>query len=341
MRDQYDDKNLSILRKLSTIFELPEFVKQASVINEKEIKNLARCSFADTVNRKYPLTTKKDTYLSKLFFTKHASEYDEASRELIKKNIADAMDLWGIDNVLVKKASMIKEAGAYETVTVKRSGDGAVLDAWELRTPRDFEKAAIQLFENKNMFTFEQRKDLSRQLLSSELGKEASLDSVVDEYLEKAAGYGICTKLELLDAVRDRARLYKSASTKYTDRLADLAEELDGVSELSHKHLDKVAAVFDFLDEQTGIQSKYADLPTPEESLFIYTEKTAEEIKENIITLQNGSHLDKRAIADTSLDDFFEKYIGEIPKVSREDKLDILASLPSPEADDFIKYYGE
>lgn len=338
MRDQYNDKNLAVLKKLSTIFELPDFVKQASVVDEKELNGLPRSSFGDTVNRKFPIASKKDAYLSALYFRKHASEYkDKEYAAVVKKNIDDALDLWGVPRKLVVKTAMNKKASISEIIRI-RDFDGGEIDSWQLNSPRDFEKAAIQLFEHKNMFSFDQRKDIARQMLKSELKKKASLSDEIDTYLDKAAGFGMCTKLQIIDTIRDRARLYKRYDIRFTEKLAEYAESLEDV-DLDHTHLEKTASILDFLDKHTGIDTKYADLPSPEESLFMYTEKIAQEIRDGFVKLQNGSNIEKTAIEEESLNDFFEKFIGDIPKVSFEEKLDILSSLPSPDADDFERYY--
>ena len=339
MNDQYDDKNLVVLRKLSTIFELPDFVKEASVVDEKELNSLPRTAFGDPVNRKYPITSRKDTYLSALYFRKHASEYeDKEYASQVKENIDKALDLWDIPHTLKKKASVIhKEASAVEHVRV-RDGVGNTIDDWELRSPRDFEKAAIQLFENKNMFSFEQRKDIARQLIDSDLRKTAELSDEVDTYLDRAAGFGMCTKLQLIDTIRDRARLYKEADERFMKVLTEYAESLED-EELDCSHLNKTAALLDFMDKQTGISRKYRDLTSPEECLFVYTEKTASELKDSYIKLQSGKLIKKAELDNEALDEFFDKYLGDIPKVSYEEKLDILESLPLPDAEDFERFY--
>ena len=341
MHDQYNDKSLAILKKLSNIIELPGFVKEASVVDEKELNGLPRSAFADTVNRKFPTVSKKDTYMSALYFRKHASEYkDQDYANVVKTNIDKALDLWGLPHTFTKKAStttMSKKAGVTDYIRIN-DNKGDEIDTWQLNSPRDFEKAAIQLFEHKNMFSFDQRKDIARQLIGSELKKEAALSDEVDTYLDKAACFGMCTKLQLIDVIRDRARLYKEADERYMEKLCEYAESLEHV-DLDCSHLDKTASILDFLDKQTGIADKYKDLVSPEESLFIYTEKIAQEIKDEFIKLQNGSNIKKEAIEEKTLDSFFDNFIGEIPKVAFEEKLDILASLPSPDADDFEQFY--
>jgi len=338
MHDQYDDKSLVTLKKLSTILEFPGFVKEASIIDEKEVHNLPRSSYGDTVNRKFPLTSKKDVYLSALYFRKNASEYkDKEIAATVKRNIDNALSIWNIPHTFAKKIpNMPKKASTHDSVHI-RNNSGEEIDTWELNSPRDFEKAAIQLFEHKNLFSFEQRKDIARQLLKSDLKKEAALDDNLDNYLDKAAGFGMCTKLQLINTIRDRARMYKAADYRFTDMLAEFAESLEDEA-LDCSHLEKTASVLDFLDKHTGID-KYKDLESPEECLFIYTEKIAQEIKDSFIKLQNGSNIEKKAIEEESLDVFFDNFLGEIPKTSFEEKLDILASLPEPDANDFEQFY--
>ena len=338
MHDQYNDKSLAVLKKLSTIVELPGFVKEASVVDEKELHNLPRSSFGDPANRKFPVTSKKDAWLSSVYFRKNSSEYkDPVYRDKVKANIDRALDIWGIPKTLGVRESMDKTAAAVGSVKV-RDSEGNVLDTWVLRSPRDFEKAAIQLFENKNLFTFEQRKDVARQLGRSELRKVSSLDLSIDNYLDQASGFGMCTKLQMVDTIRDRARMYKRADERFTSLLAEYAESLED-EELDHTHLEKTASVLDFLDKHTGVDKK--GLPSPEECLFIFTEKTAEEIRNSTVRLQNGSAISKDKLTEPKLDEFFGNYLGEVPKVSHEEKIDILASLPAPDADDFEKFYKD
>ena len=84
MHDQYNDKSLAVLKKLSTIIELPGFVKQASVVDEKELNSLPRSAFGDPANRKFPLASKKDTYLSALYFRKNCGNLPKSHDEQIK-----------------------------------------------------------------------------------------------------------------------------------------------------------------------------------------------------------------------------------------------------------------
>ena len=341
--DQYDDKSLQTYMKLASVIVMPEFVKTASVANIDDVRSLPSDAFADSTNRKFPLHTKHDTYLSAAYFSKVAGEYDPVKREQVVSNINNAMHVWGIPGLEVKPRSdntLNKQASWDEpslTVMVK-TASGEEIDKWELRNPRDFEKAAIQLFNNKNLFTFEQRKDISRQMLSSDMAKKANLDTDTYAYLEKAAGFGMCTKGQFMDALKDRARLYARVDDNYSEHLMKFATEVEQPDfELTCQYLQKVATVLDTFDRATAISTKY-DIPTAEESLFLLTEKIAAEAVANTVHLQNGAIIDKSEITEDAVDSFFDKYLGEVPSVGFDEKLDILETLPIPDADAFEEH---
>jgi hypothetical protein len=339
MYDQFDDRNQKLLHSFNKVVELPEFVKTAAVAEYDEISALPTNCFADGVNRKYPVHTKKDTYLSRLYFTKNAGLYKDASlKATVKDNIKKAADFWGLDKEYIVKEQT--EKMAYHMPIVDYSGNE--IDRWVLQSPRDFEKAAIQIFENKDLFTYPQRRKLAREMLKTPLAKEAKLSEEVSEYLEKAAGYGMSTKEQVLTALMDRASIYRRKDPEFSEKIAEVAE-IVMEKDVTPSLLNKVANVMDACDKELGCNRFYktASLATPEEALFDFTEKRMEMIKLAFVTLQNGKNVELEKIAEDKLNSFFEEYMGEVPDGDMEEKLAIVKSLPAPDADALLNYIGD
>jgi hypothetical protein len=104
MFDQCDDTLRKQLYKFSTILELPEFVKEANEADPDEIKSLPTSCFADPAHRKYPVHTRKDAYLSRLYFSKNASMYKDAKQaQLVGENLEKAASFWKLDTEYIPK----------------------------------------------------------------------------------------------------------------------------------------------------------------------------------------------------------------------------------------------
>jgi hypothetical protein len=339
MFDQYDDTLQQQLHKFNTIFELPGFVKTASTSDRDEIKGLSSSCFADSAHRKYPVHTRNDAYLSRLYFSKNSSLYKDArEKDLVRSNLEKAAEFWGLEGSYEKKASIEKTASANFNIPIQ-DAKGGTIDTWVLNTPRDFEKAAIQIFENKNMFSFPQRSSVAKAMLKIPLAKEAKMTPEVNEYLEKAAGYGMNTKENVLDILMSRSVLYNMKDHRFGDKLASLAEKLAS-EEITPDVLEKVATVIDVCDRELGFTKYYGQgkIQSPEEEIFVYTEKVAHDIKSAYIQLTNGKTVAIDKLAEAKLNKYFEEYIGELPKGNYQEKIAIVKSLPAPDADALLNF---
>lgn len=341
MFDQYDDTLQQQLYKFHTILELPGFVKTASVCDRDELRELPSSCFADSAHRKYPVHTRSDAYLSRLYFSKNKSLYKDAKEaKLVEDNLGKASEFWGLDSDYEKKASIEKTASSSFNVPIQ-DAKGNTIDTWVLNTPRDFEKAAIQIFENKNLFSFPQRSSVAKTMLKIPLAKEAKMTPEVSEYLEKAAGYGMNTKENVLDILMSRSILYNMKDARFGQKIAGLAEKLAS-EEVTPDVLEKVATVLDVCDRELGFTRYYGKgkINSPEEELFIYTEKVAHDIKNAYVQLTNGKTVAIDKLAEDKLNRYFEEYIGELPKGDHQEKIAIVKSLPAPDADALLNYVG-
>jgi hypothetical protein len=334
MYDHLDDRNHKVLYGVSKVIDLPEFVKEASA-EEEDVSSLPSSCFADPGMRKYPVHTKKDAYLSRLYFTKHASMYKQAGRrEIVKKNIERAAKFWELED---SYQTISKEASLDNRVPIQ-GYDGSVIDSLPLNSPRDFEKAAIMIFENKDNFTYPQRRTIARSLLGSGLAKEAQISTEVSEYLEKAAGYGMSTRGHVLDGLAKRASIYGHKDPAFAEKLALAAMSIDK-GDITPDTLDKIAAIVDVCDHELGLRRYYRKgLESPEEMAFPFTEKLCKEIQSSLVKLQNGQAVEVEKLSEEVLDSFFDKHMGEIPQAPYEEKLQIVRTLPATDADALVSF---
>ena len=340
MYDQFDDRSRRILYGINKVIDLPEFVKEAAEADEDERDSLPSNCFADPANRKYAVHTKAAAYLSRLYFTKNASMYtSKEMRQSVKENLDKAAKFWELDDkyTLIEK----KQEQGEEIPVVDYAGNK--IASIPLNTPRDFEKAAIQIFENAGLFTYPQRRQAARTLLGSKFAKEAKLSDEVAENLQRAAGYGMTTKDHVLDILEKRASAYGRRSTEFSEKMMETAAKVME-AKLTPKSLDKVATVIDVCDHQLGLRRFYGKAPgfdAPEKQLFEYTEKLCSEVKDGFITLHNGAVIDKASLEEKKLDQFFDQHLGEIPQAPYSEKLAILSSLPSPDADALVQFVSK
>jgi hypothetical protein len=340
MRDQYDDADRGQLFRLGKVINIPEFVKTASVSDPEDLKGLAPSSFGDPARRKFPLGSRHDAWLSRLYFAKNASMYKDAGeRSAVRARIERAAGVWGLPAEYETNGGMPKKARQRFSIPIKAAG-GCTLDSLVLDSPRDLEKAAIQIFDNKGLFTFDQRSSVARKMSQLPICKEAALRPDVAEYMEKAAGYGMASKSDLMAAVSSRALLYDKIDPAVAARASTLADKLAEASDLMPADLGKVAAVLGACDEACGLNRHYSrGLQTPEEAVFKWTCKTASEaLRDGKVRLMNGRSVPIEKLSEEVLDRYFNDVQGEIPTGSHMDKLAMAASLPRPDADDLLKY---
>lgn len=340
MFDQYDDAGRQQLHKFDTLLELPGFVKEADESDPSDLKGLPSSSYADPVHRKYPVHTRHDAWLSRLYFSKNKALYKNAAmRDVVEHSINTASEFWNLPSDYAVKPTMAKEAGASLTIPIENY-NGDKIDDIRLSSPRDFEKAAIQMFENKNMFTYPQRHKVARTLIDNkDMFKDAKLAPQVSEYLEKAACEGLSTTEHVLSALQKRAMLYGNFDDRVADRMADLAEKVAS-EDMTPDLLDKVARVVDACDKSLDLFRHYKTgrLATPEDALVEMTAGQAIEKRASLVRLTNGRVLPIEKLSEAALDTYFDDIMGENPGGTHEEKLAAVRALPLPDANDFVKF---
>jgi hypothetical protein len=115
MFDFIDDKQKKLLRSIEREFHVPDICKQASLNTNRDSKEI----FAWEEERKFPMDTPEDLYLSYLYFQKTAHNIPEHIRDEIEKNFHDYAEMLGFSLELKPKTANVVETPAKSYFSVR------------------------------------------------------------------------------------------------------------------------------------------------------------------------------------------------------------------------------
>jgi len=331
--------NIKDLREFSNFGEVPEFVKESQEITTEEVKQLPGTSFADA-GRELPTHTKAATWMSALKYEKAGeNSWDQKTQE----NLEKAAKFWGIEPTLwdlsktVKMAQAIPELDDSHFAVVVKDGDDLIERRWPLSDGSSVKKAAAGLYENRDRYPLGIRKVAASKILKRAMDLGVNLEDDQD-YIEKAAGYGIAKAGELNAALRTRRYLSKSAAVRerYMEQERKLADNVDSDDDfVSGEILEKFASFIDEADREEKMYRAYnKGMATPEELCFSRSVTSLEKAA-SAGRLRDGTPFDFDKLAGVSAeqfsalgDDFVSAIADGDGKVDLEKAAAIIPTLP-------------
>jgi hypothetical protein len=336
--DMFGDKNFAKLHQAYNLVAIPEFVKQAVVISDQKLDKTASDNFADPATRKYPLTDKSNTWLSRMYFELFDKEaMDPGRAAVVAKKIEEAASFWQLPVMEKKAEASIKPK---HIVKINTKGYPPVVTELFIMNVGDMEKAAEDVRDSRGVIPYEARRDYARGLLNAPANLLDELDTDTKVYLDKVAGFGMTTKQRVVGAVLDRVCLLTDRPD-YSKRLTEIGTAIPETP--TPAFLQKIASVLDLVDRDCDFCKLYSDtFKSPEEALFSVTEKEAMEALDEMVPLTNGNVVHKTAILKNPkiVDTFFDNYFGERPYTDMESRLDIIKTLPAEDATALQKLTG-
>src|SRR5260221_14096045 len=100
--DQTGDINGQQLYRLTKLYPLPPFVKEASSKDVYGNDELETHQFADPAHRQFPCHTAAATYISTLFFMNKKAEMDEDMSQIVEDRLDQFAFIYGMDERLRK-----------------------------------------------------------------------------------------------------------------------------------------------------------------------------------------------------------------------------------------------
>jgi hypothetical protein len=246
-----------------------------------------------------------------------------------------------------KKASYnpYKDLPDSEFALVLDFADGKKERHYPLRNSTEVKIAAQYLRKFNDVIPFKERQKIAQKILdkandhNTDLGREA-------EYLDKQAGYGVCSAEDAADMLMSR-----SAMLRALKKMPELAGQLEKMAKTCLEHpeqvrarssLVKLASIVDDLDRGAGLSAEYDKrLSRPEDILFGVTIKAAEHlvndhcetITGNLYKLADLRKVDLDALRGVFGDDFAESVSAGGLLVSPEKLAEQMFALPRPDVE--------
>jgi hypothetical protein len=175
-------------RELYTILNginTPEFVKNASVDTQEDLRPLSKEAFADTYNKAFPINSAERVYLSNAYFINKKADLQHRWGENYVKNIESritkAAEAFGIskdiDSFNVQTATKMAKDYTQDYVYSAKIGDKEFL-YFPVKTAADFTKAADVFSKKIAEYPFSWRKEMAEAFVKKAM--TFGLDEVPD-----------------------------------------------------------------------------------------------------------------------------------------------------------------
>lgn len=316
----------------------PDYVLNARITTKEAAARLPDSLFADSFNRRYPIDSKANTWMSGAFFARTSARdgYDEKTAEHVRSEILRAADAYG--NRADVEAAMAKAAP--RKPVEKRASDDSSNYGWPERRKypmfdrEGVEKASEYFAENAYQYTPGVRHDIARRILRkcAEYGVEPSRAVSAESFM------GMAKRDAIGAAIVDRARMCKSASLA-ADMMKVGQALLALPGEIFRRHAVKFAETLEGLDMANGFHLMYGTrFASPAQIFFGTTVKEAQAELGDIVVLggqafsiEKLAELPEEVFTGALGEDFGRRVKAESGGIDREKLAGELNSMPMPD----------
>lgn len=308
MSDFYQDQGAFFVKLLHNKL-VPEFVKQASYETEDGISSLPNHAFADPENRKYPIHTKADVYLSAAYFYGKTAEYDEK----IENAINVSADIFGIKDDLqpLKKTA---QDYSLRSELLNRELESKTKDSisWTLESKTAYfsgngfpqlKSASLEFSKDFGLYDFHERTEIASglQTLAKNMGETIS-------ELDKFACKSKLDVGHLENQLKARAMM----SIHDKSEAADFLSKIGNLADTSYPSIEESIKMAEFIngfDLEHNLTKFYGTkLDHPHSCVF---NKDAAKHNEDTLTIKIGNVTHQWIDLKNSPQDIFEKVLGK------------------------------
>lgn len=273
--DHLNDKSLQTLHVMSKQFlngELPAFVKNADIANERPDARAPLTVYGDPSNRSFPCHTKVATWLSCLYFWGQPTEKIASScpKEAIADRLTKAANYWGILPDVQRLQDAIRTKSASPQRQLTDDDYALAVDYGKERIRRfplvntySIKQAAANLYRFRTHYPYAWRKKASIKILEKAMQDKVNLELPHLDYLLKAASVYPADNTQVAQRLVARSYLFP---TEIRDRMRKAAEVLKQSDKL------KLTDLCELLDAADRHYKKFAEynrgLALPEEVCF-------------------------------------------------------------------------
>lgn len=318
----------------------PEYVMKAGALTKEAADGLPDSLFADQFNRRYPIGTKADTWLSAAYLAKTADAdgYLPEVREAVFANIRRAADAYGNRDDVEDAISRFSPEPSAE----KRAEDDSSNYGWPERRrypmfdAEGAKRASSYFADNAYNYPPEVRHGIARRIFAkcAEYGVEPSREVRVE------SGNGLNKVDYVVAATLDRARRIGETRPDIGASVLKMAEAFSRVpGRRLHEASVKFASYMEQLDMATGLHKSYGvKVESPASIFFGMSVKEASDEMSDTVLL-GGDAFSVRRLAELPLEvftgalgeDFGERVKSASGGIDEGRLHDELYSMPTPD----------
>ena len=268
----------------------PDFLRDRTLVDAQDAVALSDAAFADTFNRRFPITDKVNTWASAGYFAKTARDmgYSDGERELVLGRIKKAAALYGIEKDV--EEAMAKIAEADKPAVVKQASDDKsnYCDPDHMGYPV-FDKAGAEManaFFTKNAYAYghQRRMEIAKNIMR----KCAEYGIAPTEQVRLSAGHGFPNREVLAEDMLFRAsELMERGNAKMAEELCKFAKEICVCSDEDlDTNREGVFHALSSIDEMSGLDDSYGKkYHAPEELVFDVTPESIKAVIDDAIPM--------------------------------------------------------
>lgn len=318
----------------------PEYVMKAGATTKEAADRIPESLFADSFNRRYPVDSKANTWLSAAYFAKTAGDegYVPEVREFILGNIRKAADAYGNRKDVDEAVSRFSPRPQAE----KRAEDDSSNYGWPERRKYPMfdaegaKRASSYFADNAYKYPPETRHSIARRIFAkcAEYGVEPT------RTVRTESGNGLNKVDYVVAASMDRARRIGELNPKMGMAVLKLAEAFSRVpGSRMHDAAVKFASYMEQVDMATGLHKSYGvRVESPADIFFGVSVKQAQAELDDTVVL-GGDAFSVSRLAELPLevftgalgDDFGERVKSASGDIDVGKLHDELHSMPMPD----------
>lgn len=341
------------IHRLTSLYQPPEFVKQAS--HDKLCGNTetqAAHLYGDPATRTWPLHSAPATWMSSLFFFSKQAELAPALAARVTPRILQAAEYFQILPQVQELQAKIASDAKHQ---LHQLSDADFALVWQddngkerhypLRNPTEVKTAEAWFLQYRNEFRWDDRRTIAGKLHEKAAQYAVALEH--PDVIAKTAGYGFAPVQDIVGMLQARASMVQRSHAQLAGEMHKLASliQQQGIELRDSGTRDKLAGIVDRFDRETKLFQLYdaGGLARPEDIMFKVTEKAASDFVQQHVQLQSGAIYEKSALASLPLahvtqwmgNEFADAVSCGDMFVSVEKLADIAPTLPRGDAEMF------
>lgn len=356
--DQTADPTRQEFYKFARLYDLPDYVKQASPASTLDPDSeIASTAFADVRNRQFKCATKAATWVSHLYFLEKRGQMHPKLAEWIGQRLDDFAAHWGIvpdiDRLKEKHAALNADNLTDDDyMIVWATADGRKDRHYKVRNAGEVKVAAQWFDEHRDHFTYYDRKTMATKLLEKASQYGVVFPDALDEMLERQACRGTYVPKEAADFIRARVMAApQKTPAEFTTQLTKLAQQVETNGHLATDTttIAQLCNTIDVFDRLTKLAGHYTKLlPRPEDVFCKGLFKTARAAVDEAVQLTTGTIYNRGDFESLKLSELRDVFGNDIADecssgmlVDAEKAADVFATLPRGDADILDRVLGE